>query len=680
MSSAFDDVTEQPTIDTEQRLSENVADDFLEYFRSEVVGHEQEGWLMYLGLVSGYGYGDHFHINTLGLGEPGSGKSLTKNTVEALIPSIDKYTKTDASSNALLDSTEWDVALVAPLDEYDKIDKAIVEVLKSSNPEDGGYAKDRNVEDPEAAGGYSPTEVSAEANPWVVLYAPSSKKGGVNDELRDRALVLYFSNDRHTRRAIGRKEFGHEGIDASRYDNEYIYDAHGTAAALRDHVRGLSIEQIYDTDEDGTEYMTARRGDTAAYVPRWVWYAVEPIFSIDEDHTNRVYGIVANLIKASAIANHHSRETRTCEVYVDEDSTETETIEQYVATPQDVFNVVMCLPTLLSTTHQLTPLKRHILDAVSATEPLTTDEGTTVTKVQSWLDSNDIPHPARSTLKQRLDELAEEYYLQTWDSTAGPNGQADAYETHNEGALQPPRAKNLSQHARSDGVSLDEPCVSCDVDDPFNDVHDPLRDQPAIETIQQFREEFTATDSDGDDEFELEDAMYDGTDDEERGDPPDPRSSGDAALDSFSSGETDTETDTDGETGTSDDTDETISATDTESPTPSRDPEGPTERWLIERLQETDGAVFAETHDVTHYAGIVETDATAGTTRTEGTVLAPDHELWTHDAFADDRVITTEDARRELQDAFDALRGADWVRLDGEGGPVGMSQLLVADE
>ncbi|WP_158294354.1 hypothetical protein, partial [Halorubrum sp. SP9] len=103
-------------------------------------------------------------------GEPGSGKSLTKNTTEALIIDRDKYTKTDASSNAILDSPEWDLSLVAPLDEYDKIDSAIVEVLKSSNPEDGGYAKDRNVENPDAVGGYEPVEVSAEQNPWVVLY------------------------------------------------------------------------------------------------------------------------------------------------------------------------------------------------------------------------------------------------------------------------------------------------------------------------------------------------------------------------------------------------------------------------------------------------------------------------------------------------------------------------------
>ncbi|WP_158293752.1 hypothetical protein, partial [Halorubrum sp. SP3] len=259
---------------------------------------------------------------------------------------------------------EWDLSLVAPLDEYDKIDSAIVEVLKSSNPEDGGYAKDRNVENPDAVGGYEPVEVSAEQNPWVVLYAPSSKKGGINDELEDRALILYFSNDRTTRRAIGRKEFGHEEIDSSKYDDEYIYDAHEVKAALRTHLSDLPTETTYEEDEDGEEYVAARSGAAAAYIPRWVWYCVEPVFSIDEDHTNRVYGIISNLIKASAIANHHTRRTRETEVYVDEDSTETETIEQYVATPQDVWNVMMCLESLLSTTHQLTPLKRHILDAV----------------------------------------------------------------------------------------------------------------------------------------------------------------------------------------------------------------------------------------------------------------------------------------------------------------------------
>jgi len=454
MSSAFNDIHDQQDAQHVE-LSENIATDYVEYHRGCVVGHEQEGLLMYLSLLTGWTHDAGVHNNVIGQGPPGSGKSLTKNTVEDLLDDADTYTKTSASSNAILDSKKWDYALVAPMDEYDKIDHDIIEVLKSSNPEDGGYAKDRNVEDPDARGGYSPTEVRADANPWVLLYAPSSKKGGIDDELEDRALILYFSNDKHTRRGIGRKEFGHENIDTQAYDDEYIYDTQGLAAALRQHIRELPTRSEYETEEEsGEEYLKSRNGDTLTYMPKWVWYVCEPIFNIDEDYTNRVYGLVDNVIRASALLNHHDRSTKTLDVYVDEDSTDTIEREAVVVQPQDVANVLSCLPTLLSTTHQLTPLKRHVLDAVDATEPMTDADGTTVQDVRGWLDDNDIPHPSEGTLRKKMDELAENYYLQAWDNAAGKNGTATAYERRDEGALQTPNIYDLQRYADRDDINL----------------------------------------------------------------------------------------------------------------------------------------------------------------------------------------------------------------------------------
>jgi len=386
--SAFQDIHDEEDAQSVD-LSENVAEDVVEYFRGNVVGHEEQGLLMYLGMLSGWVADKNCHINSLGIGPPGSGKSLTKNTAENLFDSRDTYTKTDASSNAILDSVEWDLALVAPMDELDKIDKAITEVLKSSNSVDDGYTKDRNVEDSDARGGYSPTEVSADANPWVVLYAPSGKKASVDDELEDRALVLYFSNDKHTRRGIGRKEFGHDSIGTDdSTDTQYIYDTHALAARLREHTRTLPVLNHYEEDDDGGEYLASRTGDTPVHTPEWVWYACEPIFNVDEDYTNRVYSIVENLIRCSALLNRESRKRTTMEVYVDEDSTETTEREAVVVSPQDVANVLVCLPTLLSTTHQLTPLKRHILDAIDATAPITDGDGSTVKDVRNWLSEN----------------------------------------------------------------------------------------------------------------------------------------------------------------------------------------------------------------------------------------------------------------------------------------------------
>jgi len=659
---AFDDIADKQEAASVE-LSENVAEDFIRYHRGNVVGHEERGWLMYLSLLTGWVYDKNCHNNVLGIGPPGSGKSLTKNTVENLFDSGDKYTKTDASSNAILDSVEWDLALVAPMDEYDKIDKAITEVLKSSNPVDDGYSKDRNVEDPDAKGGYSPEEVSADANPWVVLYAPSSKKGGVDDELEDRALILYFSNDKHTRRGIMRKEFGHENINTSRGDTEYIYDTQGLAARLREHVREFPTTTHYDEGEDGDQYPVSRTGDTLVTIPLWVAYVCEPIFDLDADHSNRTFSLVRNAIKASALLNHKERNTKEVEVYVDEDSTETKTREAVVVGPQDVANVLACLPTLLSTTHQLTPLKRHVLDAVDATEGITDGDGTTVSQVQDWLDDNDIPHPSRSTLKERMDDLAEEYYLQKYSGAGGPNGKADVYEKHDEGALQAPNIANLQQKAqRRDGLDLDEEHVDIDPSDPFADVRDPFRDQPFKETVYAFEEEFSGSSTT--DTTDASDFM--GPSNDESEDETEEDDGGQATLTSAAD---------DGET------DETVDTADSSVELePEGVPDNPTQMYVYDTLYEhANGETFGPSETVPEQMGELQDHPSK--VDVTGTAVDPDHELWQdRPDHTDDRVISEADCLRELSDAYDELKQKGVIVEDEETAPPGMYVVRVASD
>jgi len=671
---SFASVAEEDSAETVD-LSNNVVDDLVRYVRGNIVGHEEEAVLMYLSALSGWGYSTSFHINTIGQGPPGSGKSLTKNTVDDLLPETDTYNKTDASSNAILDSREWDLAISAILDEYDKIDRNIIEVLKSSNPEDGGYAKDRNVEDSDAAGGYSPTEVSADAIPWIVLYAPSSKKGGINEELADRALKLYFNNDKHTRRGIGRKEFGHEDIEISsdEYEYDYIYDTHKLGSALRQHIRELPIEAHYEEDEDGERYLASRTGNTVVYMPEWVFYSVEPIFNVDEDYTNRVYGIVKNLIQSSALLNHENRNTTTTQVVIDADEEEIKDREAVVVAPQDVANVLSCLPALLSTTHQLTPLKRHLLDAIDETEPMTDSDGTTVTKVQEYLENNDIPHPTRQTLKGRMDELAEEYYLTKYDSVAGPKGQADAYEKPKGGGeLQPPRINSLQSHADRDDVELaTEDCVEIDPSDPFAGCRDPIRDQGFVETVTQFDAQFSGGSVDED---PLTAAMGPSGEDSEYA------SSTGVSSDSNPKGsegenggsQTSLSESTDGEI--SDTVDYTIDIDET--------PANPTQQFVLEQLREERGNTYAKHHEVVQKMGIVADDENPSQVDLSETVADPDHELWNNRAdLTDDRVISEEDALRELEQAYANLKTQGLVEeLTGKENsvPPAMCRLRVA--
>lgn len=641
-------------------LSDNVAADYVRYHRGNVVGHEQEGLLMYLSVLTGWTYDDGCHNNVVGMGPPGSGKSLTKNTVAALFDPRDKYNKTEATSNAILDSLEWDLAMAALMDEYDKINRDIIEVLKSSNPEDGGYAKDRNVEDQDAVGGYSPVEVSAEAIPWVLLYAPSSKKASLDDELEDRALVLWFSNNKHTRRGIMRKEFGHDSITTPAADDEYIYDTHGLAAKLRERVRGLPVRREYAETEEGEEYVAARSGDTNVYMPAWVVYACEPIFNIDEDYTNRVFGLVNNAIRASALLNHDRRDRTEVEVYVDEDSMETQTRNAIVVGPQDVANVLSCLPTLLSTTHQLTPLKRHILDAVDATEGATDSGGTTVQRVRDWLNDNDIPHPKEGTLRDRMNELSENYYLQDFPNSGGKNGTATVYEIHDQGALQAPNIRNLQRYADKDGIELGtDEAVNIDPADPFEGCTDPIRGQSFKETVSEFEADFTGS-SGSTEEIDMIEAMG--------GDPSD---SADSGASSGSTAGQSSLTGYDDEDGDPEIVDEETVELD-----PDGEPETPTETWLLDALSESDGEVFGPRDDVTQYLGIVPSGDHITGVDTTDTVCDPTHELWQNRSdHADDRVISETDALRELQEAYGELKRKGLVVEDEDGGPPAMLML-----
>jgi len=675
--------TDEPVSDDESvadQLSDNVAEDLITYFRGNIVGHEEEALLMYYGIVSGWGYEDSHHINTIGQGPPGSGKSLTKNTIVEIIDGRDSYTKTDVTKNAIVDSLEWDLALVAPMDEVDKINTGVVEVLKSSNPEDGGYTKDRNVEDQDAYGGYSPVEVSADANPWVLLYAPSSKKGGINDELSDRALKLYFNNDKFTRRGIGRKEFGHDDIvvDSADHERDYIYDAHETKVTLRQHLRSLPVRPVYAEQGPNNESeIVSRTGNMPTYVPPWVWYAAEPIFNLDDDATNRVYGMIVNLMQSSAITNHHNRNRKMVETYTGPDSTETETREAVVVNAQDVANVLCCLKALLSTTHKLTPLKRNILDAVDETEPLTESDGTTISKVQEYLEQNDIPHPSRSTLTKEMQELADAYYLTRYESCAGPKGQADAFQkpTHG-GELQTPRIGNLQTHADRDDIELaTEDCVEIDPTAPFDGCTDPIRDQPFVETVHELDEEFAGgtTESHGD---PIVDAMHgDATGDSGTDDSVSNPKGKDTQTTDPESDDQSQQVGLNGDTVQSDDDESLGPSTGILSPSEvDADPElcTPPEKAVLDRVRQTRGDVFAVHQSPLVCMGLVERNTDTETTDFSNTIADPDHELWSQSGMASDRVINQEDAISELSQAFDSLVNDGIVNKNESHGPPAM--------
>jgi len=106
----------------------------------------------------------------------------------------------------------------------------------------------------------------------------------------------------------------------------------------------------------------------------------------------------------------------------------------------------------------------------------------------------------------------------------------------------------------------------------------------------------------------------------------------------------------------------------------------PTQEWLLEALAEQRGEVYAKQHDVIQKCGVVSKDENPSQVDLTETVADPDHELWDNRAdLADDRVISQEDALRELEGAYTALKSQGYVVEDENRSPPAMVRLNVVE-
>jgi len=154
---------------------------------------------------------------------------------------------------------------------------------------------------------------------------------------------------------VHESEEKNEGVVATQWDHKmvsfgdteasYMFDFEDGKKALQDHVRSMPKDA---------------RVKIPAGEEEFGWDAVEhvkPIFDINRSETNRVSGMVANLVRASCLLNHENRETKRLKV-------DDEVVECYIAEPQDVANILACRDVLLATTHQLDRKKKAICLAI----------------------------------------------------------------------------------------------------------------------------------------------------------------------------------------------------------------------------------------------------------------------------------------------------------------------------
>ena len=202
---------------------------------------------------------------------------------------------------------------------------------------------------------------------------------------------------------------------------------------------GLDDDAEYGYDfEAGTERLQAHMLEVKRHAPKRVvipngelgpidtWSVLEPIFNHERSESNRVYKMVSNLIKSSALLNYQSRET--IEVSVTGEDGEPRTAEAIVAEPQDVANVCRCLETLRATTHEIDARKRSVIEAIRTKG----GEDNTVESLEpvvEYLEESDASQVNKPELEAIIDDLEADYLVTTdgssitarnWDALGEP--------------------------------------------------------------------------------------------------------------------------------------------------------------------------------------------------------------------------------------------------------------------
>jgi len=294
---ALDAAIDNQTADTSVLSETNIVEDMVEVANGTVIGNGPQAVLGALALCTGYMYGQERQVNTVLTGPSATGKSAIQQATKAILPSEHTYEITDASSKGVLDDGRWDDALMAPLDEWQKVPDELTELLKSlSGGADEEYRYARNV--PAEGSGRTTEEIVKKAKPYQFLYAQHM----MDHELSTRLVFLPVDNNVHIRDAIIEKEGQASHVSVDGYEKEFIYDTHDRERALREHLRGIEtdMEEVPGGEEN-------HRGMVDGYLPPWVRKSVKPIFDVHRTETNRVAGQVFNLIRASAVVNYHAR-------------------------------------------------------------------------------------------------------------------------------------------------------------------------------------------------------------------------------------------------------------------------------------------------------------------------------------------------------------------------------------
>jgi len=429
---------------------ENVAVDLVEYGRSRIVRNEDQFLLTALGYVTGFMESSSHYVSGVLIGTAGSGKTHLQHQIEDLFPDNYLYQATSGSDTSIIYDDSWEDAWIASLDELQKPSEKIIEILKSLHGDDeeftykvtgDGRGADREVD-----------EIQRSAIPYWFLYAQYEP----DFEMWDRLLKIPVHESKEKNEGVLATKWDHSMVSFGDTENNYMFDFEDGFKALKDHIRELPKDA----------WVKIPAGEPDFGNQDFVKYA-KPIFDTDRSETNRVGAMVANLVRASALLNHHSRDKKTIK------QSNEGVKEAIIAEPQDLANVLRTRNILMATTHQLDRKKKAICVAIEQTGG--TRNMSSINDIQEHLRKTHASFVKRHQIEQMLADLIQNYLVEKHER-AGENG-AHLYEFKGWQAL---------------GKFI----IDDDFKEFFDGCIDPVSGEDFIETARRLNDELEPTASD----------------------------------------------------------------------------------------------------------------------------------------------------------------------------------------
>jgi hypothetical protein len=377
--------------DVDYQLSTNVCRDLIKYVRSNTVKNEHQFLLVTLAYLSGYFDDPDHYISGVLIGTSSSGKTHVQKQIEELFPVDHLYSATTGTDKALIYDGEWEDAHIVSMDELQKPSDTIIEFLKSAHSDDEGF--EYKMTEGSVRDGFDATTIERTAKPYFFLYA----RGEASDhdfELGNRLLSVPVHESKSKNKAVGALSFDYNNVSIGDSDVQYDFEFSEGTQALQHHIASIIDEA------PGRVFLPNGQAPFG-----WsVWDVISPIFAHGRSESNRVYDMVANLVRASALLNYPYRDVEYLRIPNEG------TVKALVAEPQDVANILMCRESLLATTHELDRKRRGICEAIEAASGL--ENKATIDQIRTEIKDSNMSRLKRGELERNLETLRENYLVE----------------------------------------------------------------------------------------------------------------------------------------------------------------------------------------------------------------------------------------------------------------------------